>query len=380
MIAATRHLRCSGEIVVYRIHFTVQDLARTRVAEAWIPAYEVLHAARAFQDLSQPVRMDAWRRRVRGRLSAQARMALSLIPPVGWSPSFMFPAQARRLEELVEAVHAIPRRRIDAELTFVAAQQTIPSWARRLADDALLRKQLVDGLASLYAVLLGPYEAQIADHFTADRTVRTRQFLSGGVERLLAQANPRWLRWHPPVLEIGTVSGVDDDLHLEGQGILLVPSVFATRPCLDDCAQPQPVVTYPAGHDLPLRRLTALTPEHAASKSSVSALLGRTRAAVLTTIAEYPGCSTKELATLAGIAPASASEHATVLRHAGLIHTIRHRNTAIHSPTNLGTAFLNGAVRECRDNDVTAVSESSTTRAVAPRFRPDEMTPKSPRS
>jgi DNA-binding MarR family transcriptional regulator len=69
--------------------------------------------------------------------------------------------------------------------------------------------------------------------------------------------------------------------------------------------------------------------------------VGTTRAAVLTTVAEHPGCSTKELAALTGIAPASASEHATVLRRAGLINTVRHRNSAMHSPTALGIALLN---------------------------------------
>jgi DNA-binding MarR family transcriptional regulator len=62
---------------------------------------------------------------------------------------------------------------------------------------------------------------------------------------------------------------------------------------------------------------------------------------VLTAIAEHPGCSTKELAAFAGLASSSASEHATVLREAGLITTTRHRNTALHSPSQLGLNLLN---------------------------------------
>ena len=46
------------------------------------------------------------------------------------------------------------------------------------------------------------------------------------------------------------------------------------------------------------------------------------------------------LAAFAGIAPPSAGEHATVLRQAGLIHTVRHRNAALHSPTSLGMSLL----------------------------------------
>jgi DNA-binding transcriptional ArsR family regulator len=58
-------------------------------------------------------------------------------------------------------------------------------------------------------------------------------------------------------------------------------------------------------------------------------------------IAEHPGCLTKELARLAGVAPASASEHATVLRKAGLIETVRGRRGVQHSLTGLGINLLN---------------------------------------
>jgi DNA-binding transcriptional ArsR family regulator len=102
---------------------------------------------------------------------------------------------------------------------------------------------------------------------------------------------------------------------------------------------PQPLVSYPAGVEHPIHGLSVLTPRQ--GSTAVSALLGNTRAAVLNVIAEHPGCSTKELAALAGISPPSASEHATVLRRAGLIHTRRHRNVALHSATHLGIALLN---------------------------------------
>lgn len=150
------------------------------------------------------------------------------------------------------------------------------------------------------------------------------------------------MRWNPPTLEIRMLNGVDVDLHLKGQGIILAPSAFGARTTVDDGA-PQPVITYPAGHDQPLLRATTFAPHPDLHRSSpaVPALLGRTRAAVLNTIAEHPGCSTKELATLAGIAPATASEHATVLREAGLITTGRDRNAVFHNPTDLDLALLN---------------------------------------
>jgi DNA-binding transcriptional ArsR family regulator len=330
-----------GASVVYRIHFTVQDLARTRVAQAPMPLAELDNAARRLQDRSQPGRLDAWRRRARARLSSEAKMALSLIPSVGWSPSFLHEELTGSAEELLERLRAVPRKDISKALNFIAERQRIPTWAHQLPADPALYQRFVDGLASLYAALLGPYEAKLTDLFVADRTVRMRQLVDGGVERVLGQANPQWLRWNPPVLEIRMANGIDYDLHPRGHGILLVPAAFGARTLVDDEIQPQPTVTYPAGHDFPLHRLTSLTPRASRSASAVSALLGRTRAAVLATVAEHPGCSTGELAALVGIAPASASEHATVLRQTGLINTNRHRNTAIHNPTYLGIALLN---------------------------------------
>jgi hypothetical protein len=328
-------------IVVYRIHFTMQDLARTRVAEEPVPLRELSLAARALRDRSQPVRLDAWRRRARGRLSARARMVLSLSPAVGWTPTFLTPSGGRTAEEQLERARATPRKAIDTELAWIAERQHVPSWARRLPDDAELRERLFDGLADLYTALLDPEWTQVAEVFAADRTLRTRQLLDGGLDRVLAQANPQWMRWNPPVLEVRMINGLDRDMYLEGQGIVLVPSMFCSRSLVDHDAVPQPFVTYPAGHDQPLRAATF--PSASGTSRALSALLGRTRAAVLITIAEHPGCSTKELAALTGIAPASASEHATVLREAGLVNTGRDRNAVVHNVTDLGLAVLNGS-------------------------------------
>ncbi|MER5935146.1 winged helix-turn-helix domain-containing protein [Streptomyces sp. NPDC002054] len=58
---------------------------------------------------------------------------------------------------------------------------------------------------------------------------------------------------------------------------------------------------------------------------TLSTLLGRTRAVVLCVIADHPACTTTQLAQRAGISPASASEHATTLRGAGLTALTRER-------------------------------------------------------
>ncbi|MFD9004162.1 MarR family transcriptional regulator [Streptomyces sp. NPDC059582] len=325
--------------MTYRIHFTVQDLARTRVAEAPMPLHELELAARALQSRSQPARLDAWRNRARTQLSAQARMALALMPSVGSSPDFLSPTKAGTIEELLDQIRATPPERIRSDVREAALHHpSLPAWASRLSDDPSLLAELCTGLRHLHACLLAPHWAQFTEYLAVDQTLRLQHLLTGGVEQLLTQANPRWMRWNPPVLEIRMANGAERDLYLEGQGLLLIPSMFGTRAIVTECQTVS--VSYPAAQNPHELTPLAATPGQTRSPG-VSTLLGRTRTAVLTTIAEHQGCSTKELAARAGIAAASASEHATILREAGLVRSLRHRNSVRHSPTPLGLALLN---------------------------------------
>ncbi|WP_225848618.1 winged helix-turn-helix domain-containing protein [Streptomyces sp. HPF1205] len=331
--------------MAYLIHFTTEDLARTKVTQAALPLMELDLAARALQDRSRPVRLDAWRQEARGRLSVHGRMALSLMPPVGWSPTFLDSSLNGSPEELLQQMRATPRRRIRSELELLVHRQGIPDWARQLPEERDLQEQLYQGMDNLWHVLLAPHWPAVTGVVNADRSLRMRQFAEGGVESVLAHTNPRWMRWKPPVLEIRMANGIDHDLHLGGRGILLAPSAFATRTLIEDDIDQQPILTYPAAGDQPLRQLTSLGPGAvSAAPPGLAALLGHTRSAVLYAIAEHPACSTKELAALVGIAPASASEHTTVLRGARLIETQRHRNSVLHTPTALGVALLNAQV------------------------------------
>ena len=73
---------------------------------------------------------------------------------------------------------------------------------------------------------------------------------------------------------------------------------------------------------------------------TLGGLLGRTRSAALDSIAD--GCGTGELARRLQISPAAASQHATVLRRAGLITTQRTGRSVAHALTALGSALLTG--------------------------------------
>ena len=79
---------------------------------------------------------------------------------------------------------------------------------------------------------------------------------------------------------------------------------------------------------------------------SLTALLGRTRASVLDILATVPS-TTSELAQRGGMSLSSASEHASVLRAAGLVASHRRGTAVVHSATPLGLQLLGGGWRSC---------------------------------
>ncbi|MFJ3099648.1 MarR family transcriptional regulator [Streptomyces hydrogenans] len=321
-----------------RIHFTVEDLARTRVDSSPRPLLELSMALRLLQSRSHPARYGAWRRHVAGQLPREARKVVDLVPVTGWTPDLVSLADTGDPDVLVDRLRSWPRRQVRTELADIAERQALPAWTHRLVDDRRELQLFLDTLLRVHETVLAPWWPQLHARVVADQAVRVRT-AAAGLEAVLAGLSPQ-LRWEAPVLEV--LSPCDDDVHLQGRGLLLVPTAMAgPLPVIHPTASPQPLLTYPA-----------LIPEHAdglltlvpkapgAALSAVAALLGRTRAAVLHVIAERPGCTTKELAGHVGIASASASEHAATLRAAGLVVTSRHRNAVLHTPTALALDLL----------------------------------------
>jgi hypothetical protein len=328
--------------VVFRIHFTAEDLARTHIADSPRPLLEANLAVRLLQGRNQPERFGAWRHDVLARLPRRAGMILDLMPSSGYTPMFLNPNRPGDVGEQLDMVRGAPRSEIRLEMARFAQRHAIPAWARGLESDRRLLGCLADALDRVHGVAVAPHWADVSARFVADRSARAQEFLDGGIDRLLTCLHPARIRWVPPVLEVLTVSRLRGELRLDGRGLLLVPTVFGVNAPTIDLAGEQPCLTYPArqdGHAMPLT-LAERAPGRFGVPASLVALLGRTRAAVLCAIVERPGCSTGELATAVRVSQSTASEHATVLRTAGLISTVRHRQKALHTPTAAGSALL----------------------------------------
>lgn len=278
-----------------------------------------------------------WRSETRARLNGETRLLAALVPPRGYFPDFLTPPEARDgLDAGLEALAATAPGRLRTELALVVARRgSVPVLPGRLAALAEGRPEqlarLIGVLRSYYRAAVEPYWPHLQARVEADRAVRGRALLDGGAEELLASLPPV-LRWRTPVLEADYP--VDRELHLNGRGLLLQPSFFCRgTPVVYRDTELPPVLVYPVAH--------ACEPAFGERRGpSLGKLVGHTRSAVLQAIRN--GGTTSELARRAGVSLASASQHAAVLREAGLVVTLRNGNAVLHTLTPLGAALLRG--------------------------------------
>jgi DNA-binding transcriptional ArsR family regulator len=124
--------------------------------------------------------------------------------------------------------------------------------------------------------------------------------------------------------------------HLGGAGLLLMPSAFGW-PSVAAVIDPpsRPALAYPA------RGIAELwQPARTPQSDALARLLGRTRAALLESLAEP--ASTHTLARRHELAASTVSEHLSALRDARLVSGRRQRHAVMYQQTPLGAALAAG--------------------------------------
>lgn len=318
-----------------RIWFAAEDLGRLRVAREPHALWETVLSLQTLQS-RRWTPLPGWRecalaRLATARSSEALRVLRPLVPARGYFPDFLTPADGT-IGDGITAVLSTPPRRVAAELELLAAGRLNGGGARVPGVCGL--GPLGDALAHYHHAVLAPYMPRMRALVDADRAVRARALLDGGAEALLETLRPV-ARWRPPLLEVDYP--VEQELRLDGRGLLLVPSVFCRRTpiTLLDSNLP-PTLVYPLGHDACPARGERRTPG-----DPLAALMGGTRGEVLRRLGEADR-TTSELARGLGISVASASQHASVLRRSGLTVSRRAGNAVVHHITPLGAAVLRG--------------------------------------
>jgi DNA-binding transcriptional ArsR family regulator len=325
--------------MVWRIHFSADDLARIQVSPTLGPLAETVLALALLRCSRQPRSMlSEWRGQV--RVTPQMRPLTALIPPDCNGvdlPTLV--GETATIEQGVQALLDVPREHLLVEMEWIDRRHRLPPLAWAMAE-AGGRPELAEATQVAYQELIRPFWPRIRASLHAEQAARRRTLAAEGPGALLASLQGPMIRWRPPVLEIMRPGQVE--MVLAGRGIALVPSVFVGRaPSLHENPSDEdemPRLILPA-EGAGRARLWAVSRGLAGSRgSALAALVGRNRAAVLQSIAD--GCTTTELARRVGISLAAASQHASVLRGAGLIATRRQGSAVLHVLTPLGADLL----------------------------------------
>jgi DNA-binding transcriptional ArsR family regulator len=283
-----------------RLFFSAGDLTRVRLRGTVGPIAETVLALRALRDGTPP---GEWRRRLG-----------TMLPPGALTVA----AWLADDDALTAALCALLR-------PATTLPEALDLLGTAPAEGAALRR-LAAVLVPAFRVGVAPRWATLHARLDADRAARTRTLAEGGVGRLLGTLHAT-VRWSEPTLEIGSGTG---DHHLGGLGLDVVPAIFGRDPLVHVPADGPPLLIHPAAWPDAVVGPTVA--------DGLAHLIGQTRAGVLSAAAD--GCTTTELARRLRISPAGASQHATVLRRAGLILSTRKGNAMLHTLTPLGAALL----------------------------------------
>lgn len=325
-----------------RIHFTGRDLEGVRLARSPDPLWEIVCSLCRLQTHEGAIAFGPWRRSVgglvrQGGAAQEAASALrTLVPRAAYFPDFLTPPAEDASDDLqsgIDRVLATPCRRLRHELALLSASGGRPWAGAELArGDVAALNALGGHLRTFHEEFIAPLWNRIGAATAADLALRTRAVVDGGTRALLNSLRPIAV-WEPPVLTVDYP--VERELHLQGRGLLLVPSYFCwRRPITLADDQLQPVLIYPVD-----KTLAPTTP----SSAPLPRLLGPTRAALLYESAALTCATTSELASVTGMSLPTVSQQLAVLRDSGLIASRRDGKRVLHAATPLGRRLLDGS-------------------------------------
>jgi DNA-binding transcriptional ArsR family regulator len=312
------------------------DLARVRFAHS--PVRELVTSLLVLQDPQRRAMHGRWLAAVRPRLGElRLELLTALVPLSPHLPAFLLPAVSKPWPELadeLDAVAASPAALVRSELDQAYQGRPLPAALEPLyADPAARLPEVVQELQRYWQAAIAPVWPRVRAACSADLTYRMEQFANGGLASVLAELHSQ-LTLEADRLLFDTPHHCQQRFDLAGTGILVVPCAFIwPRLMVECCGVQQPAVTYPA------RGVAELWEEPLAEHADpLIALVGRTRAALLTTLG-LPRTTT-QLAGQLGLSPPAVSQHLKILKDAGLVTGRRRGRMVLYQRTAAATGLL----------------------------------------
>ena len=323
--------------------FGPADLARCRFA--YSPMFETLAAVRIATGPQGPgpgPHHPRWLQQTRPRLRALDLRPITLLQPRrGYTPDFLSPPPlspfsdfAAELTRMSATPAPVVHQEIEMSLLETPGAQTSELGRLLLGDPAEVLSLLTQLVRAAWHALVEPVWPRVRAALEADIAYQSRRLAEGGLDNLFADLD-QTLSWtgHTLVRD----RGGNEHVELAGRGVLLMPSAFKWDEAIVITEPPwQPTVVYRARGLGDLWQSSAAPP-----RAALERLVGRTRAALLTGLAEP--ASTMWLSQRHHLAPGTVSEHLKVLREAGLVVGERHRHEIRYRRTRLGSALIRGS-------------------------------------
>ena len=264
------------------------------------------------------------------------RLLAAIVPPRPFIADFLFAGAAdtaTTIEEqlnLVEGMTAVQLRR---EIADVWQGEPIPAAVRELEADPGAPGRVAAALWRYWSVAIEPHSRSMRAMLDEDVAFRANQLTKGGVGAMLAGL-------HESVTITGDVLRIDKPVasqeDLAGVGMVLVPSVFVWPNVIFATSESGPCsLTYAARG---VGNLWSHTETVATSENPLAALLGRSRAAILTNLA-VP-MTTTELAIKLGQSAPAVSQHLAVLRRSSLATSWRAGRRVLYRRTALADSIV----------------------------------------
>ncbi|MBG0564517.1 ArsR/SmtB family transcription factor [Actinoplanes aureus] len=320
-----------------RFEVGAEDLLRTRFALS--PVFELQHLIRGLSGPHRHGVPERWLARLRPRFAAlrddpALAAVLTLRLPRSGATLLCPPPQrlGQTIEDDLAALRATPPAVARAEIDFYLQRRpdaTEP--ARSVLTSADVLNRLADFLAAAWTALMADDWPRLRLLCERDVVHRSGELGRSGWAAALAGLHPK-VRWRDGGIDLHNRSG--GSIRLGGAGLLLVPSVFVWPSYAVFADEPWPkAVVYPArGVATLLEHGPPEAPEH------LSALLGRSRALLLATLADP--ASTSQLARAYGMATGAVGDHLAVLHRAGLVSRARSGRSVLYQRTPLGDALV----------------------------------------
>lgn len=316
-----------------RYRFGRHDLLRTRFAIS-----PLIELAAATYVVRLPRQFPEHRRWVESVTPGVAALDLELLyaaSPLGrtaW-PNFDAPPPVvphPRIEDELDRLAAT-----DPELVRSDVQRAYPDGVPDAARPFVEEPQaalagFVEQAWSFWQAALEPWWPRMSAFLESEIGSRARRLVTTGSEAAFVDLDPT-VTWDGRDLSVSPTKLAARDVHLDGRGLLLIPSVLAwdVWPRVDPPWDPALTYQPPGVGDLWLHDTS--------SAGALDELVGRRRAALLRSL-ERPA-STQALALRTGWSPGGVSSHLGVLRRTGLVVRRREGRQVVYSRTAAGDAL-----------------------------------------